>query len=467
MRKTRYLTLLTAFVLVLGLPAQVQVQVQAQAPDAVLGDWTAELALPNGQELTLVIHVEEAEGGLTSTLDSPDQGAAGIPIAETTFTDGTLFLKAPALAIEMDLTPTEEGGLEGRFRQGPLDTEIAFTRQEGEVLLPPRPQTPEPPFPYTALDASIDVPGQDTTLAGELFIPEGSGPFPGAVLLTGSGAQDRDETLFGHKPFLVLADHLARRGVAVLRYDDRGYGESTGSRDGLTMEGIALDGAAALAWLKARPEVDADRAGFIGHSEGGTTGPMATRTQDAAFMVLIAPVAVPFRELLQEQSRLLSEAAGASAEAVSQNVTVQGAILDAAALPTADGCRDAASQALGQTGLAGDQLNSAVDFGCSAWMRHALALDPLQALRSFDGPVLAVFGEKDLQVPPAQNAGPMADALSAAGHPLSRMEVLPELNHLMQPAETGTVAEYGQIEITMDPKALEMISGFIAEAAEP
>ncbi len=456
----RIITALTAaaFATMAGAPAAAQ--------DDVVGDWTGVLVLPNGAQLNIGLHVTHEDGALSSTLDSPDQGAMGIPMAETRYADGVLTVKTPAMGLEMELS-RDGDALAGVFRQGGLDIDIALARAEPdkEAALR-RPQTPEPPFPYAAVSASIANPAAaGVALAGELFVPEGEGPFPGVVLLSGSGGQNRNEELLGHEPFLVLADHLARNGVAVLRYDDRGVAESVGPTDGLTMEGIASDAAAAMAWLKARPEVDAARTGFVGHSEGATTGPMAAQTEDTAFLVLVAGVAVPFKDLLIEQGRLLRAVSGADAAAQEADAAVQAAILEVAATADADSCPAEATARLTAAGITAEMAEAHAGQACSAWMRHALQTDLTAPLAAFGGPVLALFGSKDLQVPPHQNAEPMRALIDQGGDPTSRVVVLDGLNHLMQPADTGAVAEYGQIETTFDPAALDAIAAFVAEVA--
>jgi len=432
----------------------------------VLGDWAGVLEVP-GQSLRLGLHVVETDDGLASTLDSPDQGAMGIAMTHTTYADGALTVSTPAMGLSMELS-ADGDALAGTFAQGGGVFDIRFERAEPtEEAALARPQTPQPPFPYTTRAAAIANPNADgVVLAGELFEPEGDGPFAAVVLLTGSGPQNRDEELFGHKPFLVLGDHLARHGVAVLRYDDRGVAYSTGDLTDATIADFASDAAAAAAWLRMQPNIDADHIGFIGHSEGAATGPMAAALVDTAFLVLVAGVAVPFEELLNEQGRLIAETAGASAEAIAADAAARAAVLTAARTAAPDDCRAQAIAALAGLEFTAQIAAAQADGACSAWMRHALSLDFIAPIAAFEGPVLALFGTKDLQVPPHQNAGPMRAALAVGGHPASRVIVLDGLNHLMQPADTGAVSEYGRIETTFDPAALAAITTFIKDVTQ-
>jgi pimeloyl-ACP methyl ester carboxylesterase len=319
------------------------------------------------------------------------------------------------------------------------------------------------------------------TLAGTVTVPEGEGPFPAVVLVTGSGPQDRDETLLGHKPFAVLADHLTRHGVLVLRYDDRGFGESTGDFAAATSDDFADDARAAVSWLAARPDVAS--VGVLGHSEGGLVAPMVANASDAVdFVVLLAGPAVPGAEILAEQARLIGVASGiseAGAEAWSaaymRALDLLTAVpLDAPVPPdTAEAFKDAlraaalllpdADRAI--LGVTGERLEATLDALLATvqtpWFRRFLVYDPQPALRALDVPTLALFGAKDLQVPPEQNAGPMRTALAASASPRHEVIVFEHLNHLFQTAETGGIQEYARIEETMSPVVLTAVADWI------
>ena len=288
------------------------------------------------------------------------------------------------------------------------------------------------------------------------------------VLISGSGAQDRDETVFGHRPFWILADHLTRRGIAVLRYDDRGVGESTGDIAVATMPDFASDVLAAVAHLMTLPEVDATRIGLVGHSEGAMVAPMAAnRSDDVAFVVLLAGPGVNGRELLEMQLIAINQAMGTPESATRQRSELQKSLFDAATNAPDD--RSAAEQAreiMSSFGLTGAAADAQVRALLTPWMKYFLVYDPLPALRDLDVPTLAITGEKDTQVPPADNLGRVEAALREGDNPDVTADVLPGLNHLLQTAETGSPTEYAGIEETMSPVALEMIAAWIAGRTE-
>jgi len=324
-----------------------------------------------------------------------------------------------------------------------------------------RPQNPQPPFPYRVEEVTFDA-AEGVHLAGTLTLPEGQGPVPAVLLITGSGAQDRDETVFGHKPFLVLADALSRRGVAVLRVDDRGVGGSTGPMENVTTADFAEDAAGALTWLAARPDIDPARIGLIGHSEGGTIAPLVAGDEaaaDPAFVVLIAGPAVSGGEVLTEQSRRFQTARGIDPAVVEANAALQTRLMQTVAANAADG--EATAAAVRALLIGADVPAAAVEQGVqqtsAAWTRWFVAHDPRPSLAALDVPLLAIYGGKDVQVPADQNATALREALPAA-----EIVVLPDLNHLMQTAGTGLPDEYAQIEETIDPEALRIIVDWVA-----
>lgn len=429
---------------------------------SVEGTWRGTLRGP-GFELPLVFHLEQGDdGNWTAALDSPDQGAFGLRAEAATWDGERLRLDFPALgAWYSALWNQERQTLRGSWEQGGQAYALELGR--GEAAGSDRPQLPQPPFPYSAEDATFRNEEEGFTLAGTFTVPEGEGPFPAAILVSGSGPQDRDETIFGHKPFLVLADHLTRAGVAVLRYDDRGVGESGGVRETATTPDLARDAAAAFAWLRERPEVDPARVGIVGHSEGGLIGPLVAAQDDAvAFLVLLAGPAVSGREILLAQARFMLEREPLGA-AVVPDVLPWLRRLYAVPADSVEPVLKAARAALGETTaeIAGIGLSTHAETVRTLtlpWTRWFLDQDPAPALASLDIPVLALFGAKDFQVPPDVNAPPMRAALR---HPASRVEILPDLNHLFQTAETGAMTEYAGIEETFSPAALEAITAWI------
>ncbi len=431
----------------------------------IVGNWHGSLEV-QGTSLPLVFHITETDGSLSATMDSPAQGAIVIPVDTVTIEDGHLTLRINAIGggYEGDL---EDDTLTGAWSQSGMSFDLTLERgDEGEVVLN-RPQEPKAPFPYDIEEVRIASSAPDVTLAGTLTMPTGEGPFPAAILISGSGPQDRDEALMGHRPFLVLADHLTRHGVAVLRFDDRGVGESTGSFATATSVDFADDLVSVVEFLDRRS--DMGPIGLIGHSEGGLVAPMvANRSSDVRFVVLMAGPGLTGEEILYRQSDLVIKANGGTDEAAAANRAAQAAMFaavkeenDLAVLrarfrealgPALAGIPEEAREARVRAQLA--QVNS-------PWFRYFLTYDPVPALRALHQPVLAINGEKDTQVPPKENLEAIRLALSEGGNDDVEIVELAGLNHLFQTADTGSPTEYASIEETMSPRALQTMSDWI------
>ncbi|MBV1860592.1 MAG: alpha/beta fold hydrolase [Nannocystaceae bacterium] len=316
-----------------------------------------------------------------------------------------------------------------------------------------RPQTPRAPFPYAVEDVAFDNDADGVHLAGTLTIPPGEGPHPAALLISGSGAQDRDETIMGHKPFLVLADHLSRQGIAVLRVDDRGVGGSSGSVSESTGADFAQDAAAGLAMLRAHARIDPDRVGVIGHSEGGVVGPRVASTDaKVAFVVMMAGTGVPGDQVIRKQAVELVKASGASESQVEATRVQQDTTIDAIlAAKTLDDARAA--------------VPANVAAGISPWFMDFVRYDPAPALKAVRCPVLVLQGDLDLQVLPDQNLPAIRSALR--GNDQVKVVQFPGLNHLFQQAKTGLPAEYAAIEQTLAPEVLSTMSEWVSEVVAP
>lgn len=439
------------------------------------GHWEGRVETP-GTALGVIIDLAPGPDGWTGTIDIPLQGARGLALTAIAVAGDSVTFAIDGIPGE----PTFRGvladsaGLQlirGDFTQSGFTIPFRLGREAlAEVR---RPQEPQPPFPYRVEEVGYDHDG--VHLAATLTLPEGEGPFPAAVLLTGSGAQNRDEEILGHKPFLVLADHLTRAGIAVLRADDRGVGGSSGSTANSTTADFADDALAGVRYLEARPEIDPRRIGVIGHSEGGIIGPMvAARAPDeVAFLVMLAGTGVPLDEVILLQSRLLERAAGKpEAEIDRESAGLAGVLkmveagADSAALagPMRDLLR---LQMAGSDGA--PPADAAIEAALPTeirkvtlpWMRYALSLDPRAALRRVHCPVLVLNGTLDLQVDADQNLPEIEKALQEAGNADVTIERLPGLNHLFQTAGTGAFSEYATIEETFAPAALEAVSDWI------
>lgn len=423
------------------------------------GRWDGALSV-GGTSLGLTVRVERAADGVEAFLDVPAQNVRGLAVTDLSIDGGAVRFAVPVIQARFEGAASPDGTRwTGSWSQGGSAFPLILTRSEAEATPPEpdRPQTPAPPFPYAARDVTFAHDG--LTLAGTLTIPAGTGPFPAVVLLTGSGPQDRDSTLFGHKPFAVWADALTRRGVAVLRYDDRGVGGSDRGPLTATSEDFAGDAGAAIAFLASQAEIDPARIGLMGHSEGGMVAPLAVQNgAPAAFVVMLAGQAVPGADVITEQAARIAEVSGAGPDQVAQIRRIQGEVMAAVVRNKDDGpaavrAAEAVLIAAGQTEA---QARAATPAFASNWYRWFAAHDPAPALRSLEVPVLAIYGAKDLQVPADQNA----EALRRLD-PEAEVVVLPGLNHLLQTATTGLPAEYGTITETVAPAALAAVGDWI------
>jgi fermentation-respiration switch protein FrsA (DUF1100 family) len=462
-----------AGLIVSALPAAAQ---QVSASDSIVGSWSGPLETVG---LTLIFNITRgSDGKLTSTLDSPDQGATGIPTGETTFADSVLRITVPVATASFQGRLRADGKIAGEWEQGGNSIGLVLTRRAPGAAR--RPQEPTQPLPYDVEEVTFPNAAAGIELAGTFTHPRGAGRHPAVVLISGSGPQDRDEALAGHRPFLVLADHLTRQGIAVLRYDDRGVGKSRGDFATATTPDFASDALAAVAWLKQRPGVDAEKIGLIGHSEGGIVAPLAsTKSDDVAFIVLMAGPGVTGEEILYAQGKLIMMANGATESAADRNTATQRAMFAPiksvrdtvamrdsvrAALRTAIEAMSPAERA--GSGITGDPapiIEQQVRQITSPWFRWFLTHDPVPVLQQVTVPVLAVNGALDLQVPPDQNLPVIEAALKKAGNRDVTTRALPGLNHLFQTATTGSPTEYARIDETMSPVALQVISDWIRQ----
>lgn len=458
-----------------GLPALALVAVLALAPSAraeeAAGAWQGAIQGPGG---SLEVRVELVEGaaGWEGTIDIPAQGAFALPLAGIEL-DGARVRFAIAGVPGDPLFDGElaADGIAGTFTQ--RGQRLPFALRRGEGAARGRPQNPPPEVPY--LSEEVRFAGDGVQLAGTLTSPSGPGPYPAVVLLSGSGAQDRNGEIMGHRPFLVLADHLTRREIAVLRVDDRGVGGSEGSLAAATSSDLAGDALAAVHYLRTRPDIAWRRIGLLGHSEGALVAPLAaTRSSDVRFLVLLAAPGVPGRELLPVQTRRIALATGAPESTVERQVALLEEGLD---LLTSGAGEDEARRGLlavarRQLELAGGRPGDAVtdatiaqevELMLTPWFRFFLTYDPREALRRVQVPVLAIQGGLDLQVDADQNLPEVGRALAAAGNRDVTLRLLPGLNHLLQTARTGAPSEYFQIEETLAPEVLELIAQWIRD----
>jgi fermentation-respiration switch protein FrsA (DUF1100 family) len=432
-------------------------------PSDIDGSWMG--TIDTGTvKLRVVFHIANTEDGLIATIDSLDQGAKGIPTTSVVRNGASLKIEAKGINGSYDgkISP-DLSTIDGTWTQNGADMPLVLHRSKDQAQIElKRPQVPTKPYPYREEEVTYENKQQNVTLAATLTIPQGKGPFPAVLLITGSGPQDRDETLLGHKPFLILSDYLTRHGIVVLRADDRGTGQSTGVFSKATTADFATDVEAGVEYLKTRSEVNLHKIGLIGHSEGGIIAPIvAARDKDVAYIVMMAGTGVPGDQVLPAQGEAIQIANGAKPEEAAQDASKEREVLtlvesqnDPAVLE-----KELREKMKGEVPEA--QIGMQISQITSVWMRYFLTFDPATALRKVTCPVLAINGSLDKQVLPDQNLPAIRKALEQAGNKHVEIDELAGLNHLFQTAKTGSPMEYSQIEETMSPLALEKISSWI------
>ena len=446
----------------------VLVPLTAFSAPAVDGSWLGTLEVGSAQ-LRLGLRVSRAaDGSMAATLDSLDQGSGEMKAERASFVAPTVQVEIGKLAARYVGTLSGDA-ITGTFTQGGHALPLTF-RRVAAFERQKRPQEPKRPFPYREEQVTLTVPesygpqraSAYVALTGTLSLPPGKGPFPAVLFITGSGPEDRDEQVFGHKPFLVVSDALVRAGIATLRFDDRGTGTSGGTTKSMTISDNASDARAELELLARHPQVDRRRLGIIGHSEGGLIAPMiAADSKLPRFLVLLAGLGVPGREILDTQSQAMLRASGATPQALEQARLVNEKVFAAVASEP-----DAAKlEAKVKAALAADPdvLEAALSqLGMvTPWLREFLTIDPKHYLVKVKVPVLALNGERDLQVD-VSNLQAIERALTAGGNKHVKVVRLPELNHLFQHCKTGAPSEYSSIEETFSPGAIGMIRDFIS-----
>ena len=445
-----------------------------QAQD-ITGQWHGVLKV-QGTQLRLVFNVSKAENGFTSTMDSPDQGAKGIPATKTSFESPKIKFEVSNAMIQYD-GELQGNEIIGTFKQGGQVFPMNLSRKVIEKEIAKRPQEPVKPYSYYSEDVIFQNTTANISLAGTLTLPKKEGNFPVVVLISGSGPQNRDEELAGHKPFLIISDHLTKNGIAVLRYDDRGVGQSKGDFNAATSADFATDVESAIAYLKTRKEINKKKIGLVGHSEGGLIAPMvASRSKDVSFIVLLAGTGIQGDQLLLLQQNLIAKANGASDTEINKSLAINAKIFELV-LKSNDNQKlkiDVKNEIIEAikidptttipNGMTQEQfITLQVNQITSPWMTYFIKYDPATALEKVNCPVLAVNGEKDLQVPPKENLNAIKNALLKGGNKNVTTIELPNLNHLFQESTTGSPNEYATIEQTFAPIALDEITKWIVK----
>jgi uncharacterized protein len=444
------------------------------------GSWQGTLNV--GIELRVIFHItEDGKGGFITTADSPDQSAYGLKCDGTTVKDDNISIEMTSLSASFKGRLLNDTTIEGLFtQQGTIPLLLKKIEKIEKVVEKNRPQTPRPPFPYKSEEVEYGNADRSLVYGATITIPPGNGPFPAAVMITGSGPQDRDENILEHKLFAVIADHLTRKGFIVLRVDDRGVGKSTGNFSEATSEDFAKDVNSHIDYLLTRREVDKKKIGLIGHSEGGMIAPMvASKRKDIDFIVLLAGPGVKIIDLMAEQAAAIMRSSGINEQATiayqplykemltqilhstdtSNAITTVKKTMEAWAGKTDKYLIEelGMDKADGRSNIA----NSLVQSLYSPWFKYFFSFDPQPLLEQLNCKVLALNGDKDIQVISKQNLPGIEAALKKSKSKVFLVKELPGLNHLFQTCKKCNLNEYGELEETISPAALEIMSSWL------
>ena len=438
----------------------------------IIGIWNGSL----GGILQMIFKISsDKSSSLIAELDVPDQLVKSLHLDTVIFDGRNIILKLNiASAYYEGKYNPDNISFDGNWHQSGQTFPLSLKKID-KVEGIKHPQEPKPPFPYKVEDVIYENKTAGIKLGGTLTLPVSGEQFTTVLLITGSGQQNRDEELFGHKPFLVLADYLTRHGIAVLRVDDRGIGESTGNFASSTTKDFSTDVLASVKYLKNRNEIDSKRIGLIGHSEGGIIAPMvASETNDVAFIVLMAGSGLPGDEVLYLQGEALAKAENIPVERIKRiielnrmmyNVIKAGSdsvkIVEQLIKTYSDNYNSLDEKEKSEIPTPETMFGHGLKSMMSPWFKYFINYDPAPALEKVKCPVLALNGSKDLQVLPTENLAGIKRALEKSGNKNFEVKELPGLNHLFQTAETGNPSEYAKIEETISPIALQTIGDWI------
>lgn len=451
----------------------------AASSQNIAGVWEGKLAVPGGPTLRIVFNIKAEGSGYGATLDSPDQGAKGIATGGVAVTNDSLRVEIPLVGGRFLGKRTTDTTINGAWVQGarlPLDLKKVQT-----ASVVKRPQTPVGPFDYAVEDVLYYNQDSSIRYGATLTTPKGKGPFATLLFITGSGQQNRDEELFGHKPFAVLAHHLTQKGYAVLRVDDRGTGQTTGDAANATSADFAGDVTVGLNYLKGRPEVNKSKIGLLGHSEGGMIAQIVgSQRSDVAFVISLAGPGQNILDLLADQNKALLQSMGIDKSAAAAYAPLFASLMPVVAAPDTDSAAKAAGLPVLQAWLQKtpdslqaayvamnpskkpeDYLSGMLKQVRSPWFRYFIHYNPEPHIRTMKGKVLVLNGSEDVQVASKPNLEGWRNNLRRSKATSWEAMELPGLNHLFQHCKTCTVAEYGTLEETFAPEAMKVISDWL------
>ncbi|MBU8920290.1 MAG: alpha/beta fold hydrolase [Bacteroidales bacterium] len=441
------------------------------------GAWGGYLEL-QGARLRIIFNLTKTGAGTyTATLDSPDQGAKGIPVSSVLIDGDSIHIEVAVANGRFSAFHDHSNSvLDGTWFQSGMILPLVLSK---DIDMPSdkKPQDPVSPYPYREEEIVFRNEDAGIDLAGTLTIPENSGVFPAVVLISGSGPQDRNEEVLGHRPFLVISDHLTRKGIAVLRYDDRGVGGSSGDFSAATSVDFAGDARSAIEYLRSRGEIDRSAIGLVGHSEGGLIAPMiASQKTNVSYIILLGGPGLNGGDILLLQSELIFMASGFEQDLVDRlmeqkrlehsiilgennSALAKEKMIEASSAFLSSYTQDE----LVKIGYKPGIIEQRADIYLTSWFRFFMSYDPAPAISRLSCSVLALWGEKDLQVPPVENISAIRKALEAGGNSDYQLKVFPGLNHLFQHCDSGSPSEYASIAETFSPEVLDFISSWILE----
>lgn len=437
---------------------------------SIVGYWSGELNV-YGNKLPLEIKLKGEKKNWSGTFLSPTQSEVPMNLTDIVFKKKELSFSTEIGGISYS-GKLDDDEITGQFKQNGLSFPLNLSRGKIELA---RPQTPSKPYPYLEEEVTFLNERDGISLSGTFTKPKGDGNYPVVILISGSGAQDRNESMANHQPFMVLAHHLSSNGIAVLRYDDRGTAKSTGDFSKATTYDFASDAESAIDFLKSREDIDFSKIGLLGHSEGGTIAPIvASKRSEIGFIVLMAGTGVSGDKVLLKQQELIFSKSGYNSNDVNTVLEINRGAYD-----IVHNARTLEAQQekltpyfnsmfatypksmLGQTQDKETFVQIHTSSLSSSWMRAFILLDPADALQLTNCPVLALNGTKDLQVDAEQNLSAIQHALKQGGNKEFTIKRLEGLNHLFQECKTGLPAEYGQLEQTLSPVFLNTVSNWI------
>ena len=450
----------------------------SQAQEKIAGKWEGNLEVGKNS-LRLVFHLKKDSAGFTGSMDSPDQNVSGIALSKVEVRNDSLLMEIAAIGGKASGRFINDSTFSGKWTQG-MSLPLALKKSTAS-LVANRPQTPKPPFPYQSEDVIYFNKDKSMQYGATLTVPNGEGPYPAVILITGSGQQNRDEELFEHKPFAVIADYLTRQGFVVLRVDDRGIGQTTANVQSATSRDFANDVNVGLDYLKQRKDVAKNKIGMLGHSEGGMIAQIvAAEREDISFVVSMAGPGQKITELMENQNKAVLLASGLSSEMVEDYLKLYRSIVPLVTNAPSDSVAKLRATALFNkwmestsketvtktTGVIDENstakfINSFIQTLRLPWFSYFLKYDPAPYITKMKAMVLALNGEKDIQVVAKPNLDAWSAALAKSGSKKYEVMELKGLNHLFQHCTKCNLQEYGQLEETIAPEALEAIGTWL------